>query len=193
MKIFLMLLILICIGLVGGTFAQTKPDGSTLPNDYSLNKRVDIQTNDTLEEGIELQNHAYPIKVEERYDKSGSRYLEYTFAGINNSAFAVTPSYIEGDVRIQFDSNTTFEPGRQLYIGYYPTLHYFTAFYYLENTIGQNSIEVYDMSGTRIKRRTLSDKRNELVFDTGNWKAGMYVIKLTSGNKVIDSRKLSIQ
>tara|TARA_R100001369_G_C3317041_1_gene168293 strand:+ start:412 stop:1167 length:756 start_codon:yes stop_codon:yes gene_type:complete len=57
----------------------------------------------------------------------------------------------------------------------------------IQNTISNGTLEVYDVLGKQIFNQTISSN-NTLQIDVANWNTGLFLIKISSDNKIITKR-----
>ena len=73
-----------------------------------------------------------------------------------------------------------------------PAGSYFIIEYDLKDTPGDACIKVSDLTGRVISELTLSDARNQRIYDTRKLSVGIYLIKLFTGNQLLEVKKVNI-
>ncbi|MFO7615613.1 MAG: T9SS type A sorting domain-containing protein [Bacteroidales bacterium] len=73
-----------------------------------------------------------------------------------------------------------------------PAGSYFIIEYDLRDKPGDACIKVSDLTGRVISELTLSDARNQRIYDTRKLSVGIYLIKLFTGNQLLEVKKVNI-
>lgn len=73
-----------------------------------------------------------------------------------------------------------------------PAGNYFIAQYDLRKEEFRGIITISDINGKELRALQLKDKQNQIIIPALEFTNGIYLIKLQSGNEILDAEKISI-
>ncbi|MBP6871527.1 MAG: T9SS type A sorting domain-containing protein [Bacteroidales bacterium] len=73
-----------------------------------------------------------------------------------------------------------------------PAGNYFIAQYDLVGQTSSGILKICDLNGKELRAIRLKDKKNQVVIPTHEYSNGVYLIRLSVGNYLMDSQKLTI-
>lgn len=126
------------------------------------------------------------------YYTCGTSYVHYRFFNQNN-----TSDSIGIDLSFGFCTATGIHELSSAYGVSRPTINpanNFTSFNYrMEDNNGQAHIALYNMLGTLVKSFPIPQKSGELVINTSDLKAGLYLCSVVNNNRVTNTYKLVVE